>query len=169
MFPGEQPLHRIGNRSRTRLFTPEADFPSAAASVRYIESSALVAALLERDAEALAEVREIGHRVTSALTFAEAMRALLRARESRRIGVEIERAGLRRLRVLERGCLAVAVSEEILARAARPFPVEPVRTLDAIHLATIEQLGEAPQLVTVVTRDARVARNAHALGYVVVP
>ena len=49
--------------------------------------------------------------------------------------------------------------------AARPFPVEPVRTLDAIHLATLEVLGEVPQLVTVVTRDARMGENARAMGY----
>ena len=155
-------------RKTRRPSTPEEDYPVAAASVRYIESSALVAALLERDAEALAALREIGHRVTSALTFSEAMRALLRARASRRIGVEIERAGLRHIRKLERGCTAVAVNEEILARAGQPFPVEPVRTLDAIHLATLESLGETPQLVTVITRDERIARNARALGYAVV-
>jgi hypothetical protein len=33
--------------------------------LRYIESSALVAAILERDAEALAEIRELGQRATS--------------------------------------------------------------------------------------------------------
>ena len=54
-----------------------------------------------------------------------------------------------------------------MTRAARPFPVEPIRTLDGIHLATLELLGETPQLVTVVTREARVARNARALGYAV--
>jgi hypothetical protein len=63
----------------------------------------------------------------------------------------------------------MAVTEEILKRVARPFPAEPVRTLDAIHLATLESLGETPQLVTVVTRDERVARNARALGYAVAP
>jgi hypothetical protein len=51
---------------------------------------------------------------------------------------------------------------------ARPFPIEPIRTFDAIHLATAASLGEAPQLVTVITRDERVARNARALGYAVV-
>ena len=154
-------------KTRPRPFTPEEDFPAAAASLRYIESSALVAALLERDAEALAALREIGQRVTSALTFAEAMRALLRARQSRRIGAQTERSGLRHLGKLQGGCVIVAVSDEILARAARPFPIEPVRTLDAIHLATLESLGESPQLVTVVTRDDRIARNARALGYAV--
>jgi predicted nucleic acid-binding protein len=146
---------------------PEEDSAAAAPSVRYIESSALAAALLERDADALAAVREIGQRVTSALAIAEVTRALLRARASRRIGAEVERAGLRHLRKFELASIVIAVSDEILVRAGKPFPVEPVRTLDAIHLATLETLGEAPQLVTVVTRDERIARNARALGYVV--
>lgn len=59
----------------------------------------------------------------------------------------------------------IAVTDEILTRAGRPFPVEPIRTLDAIHLATIELLGETPQFATVITRDECVARNARALGY----
>jgi hypothetical protein len=42
--------------------------------------------------------------------------------------------------------------------------VEPIRTLDAVHLATAELLG-APQRVTIITRDARVTENARALGY----
>jgi hypothetical protein len=61
----------------------------------------------------------------------------------------------------------VAVTDAVLARVRRPFPVEPVRTLDAVHLATAELLGEPPQLVTVVTRDGRVRDNARALGYAV--
>ena len=55
----------------------------------------------------------------------------------------------------------------MLLRAGRPFPIEPVRTLDAIHLATLETLGDTPQLISVITRDARVRENARALGYVV--
>jgi hypothetical protein len=47
----------------------------------------------------------------------------------------------------------------------RPFPVDPVRTLDAVHLATAESIGEPPQLMTMVTRDNRVRENATALGY----
>jgi predicted nucleic acid-binding protein len=148
---------------------PEEDLPAAASSLRYIESSALVAALLEQDAEALAELRELGRRVASALTFAEATRAVLRARVTRRIAPADERAALRDLRAFERRCTVVAVTEDVLTRAGRPFPVEPIRTLDAIHLATIESLGVAPQLVTVLTRDQRVARNARVLGYAVVP
>lgn len=154
----------------TRRRRPEdaPDLPAAASSLRYIESSALVAALLEQDAEAQAEVREIGRRISSSLTLAETARALLRARVTRRISVDEERSALRALRRFERHSVIIDVTEAVLTRAGRQFPIEPIRTLDAIHLATIESLGEAPQLVTVVTRDARVARNAKALGYAVV-
>ena len=55
----------------------------------------------------------------------------------------------------------------MLGRVGRPFPIEPIRTLDAVHLATAELLEEPPQLVTIVTRDARVRENAKALGYAV--
>jgi predicted nucleic acid-binding protein len=147
---------------------PEATAAIAdSAGVRYIESSALVAALLERDADALQSVGTQGRQVTSTLTIAEAARGILRARAGARLTGDEERAAVRALRRFERRCYVVAVTDAVLARVRRPFPVEPIRTLDAVHLATAELLGEPPQLVTVVTRDARVRENARALGYVV--
>jgi predicted nucleic acid-binding protein len=137
------------------------------AGVRYIESSALVAALLERDAAALKSIRTRGRQITSALTIAEAARAILRARATARLTAEEERAAVRALRRFERRCYLVAVTDTVLARVRRPFPVEPIRTLDAVHLATTELLGEPPQLVTVVSRDGRVRANADALGYAI--
>ena len=74
---------------------------------------------------------------------------------------------MRALRRFERRCYVVAVTDAVLARVRRPFPVEPIRTLDAMHLATAELLGEPPQLMTIVTRDQRVRQNAEALGYAV--
>ncbi len=135
--------------------------------VRYIESSALVAALLERDADALKSVRTRGRKVTSALTIAEAARAILHARAAARLTADQEKAAVRALRRFERRCFLVAVTDPILARVRRPFPVEPIRTLDAVHLATAELLGEPPALMVVVTRDIRVRENAQALGYAV--
>jgi predicted nucleic acid-binding protein len=135
--------------------------------VRYIESSALVAALLERDLDALKSLRARGRKVTSALTIAEAARAILRARAAGRLTADQERAAVRALRRFERRCFLVAVTDAILARVRRPFPLEPIRTLDAVHLATTELLGEPPPLIVVVTRDVRVRENAHALGYTV--
>lgn len=138
---------------------------SPAATFRHIESSALLSALLESEPAAIAALRAEGERVTSALTFAETSRAIVRARVAGRLTSAQERAAIQALRTFERRCAVVGVTDAVLARAGRRFPIEPIRTLDAVHLATAELLGEPPQLVTLVTRDARVRDNAQALGY----
>lgn len=51
----------------------------------------------------------------------------------------------------------------VLERAARPFPV-PVRTLDGLHLATIDFLRERRVRIALATFDARQAEAARALG-----
>jgi predicted nucleic acid-binding protein len=135
--------------------------------VRYIESSALVAALLESDTTVIKKVARGTLQVTSALTLAEAGRAVIRARATGRLTAEEEQAAVRALRTFERRCFVLDVDRAVLNRVRRPFPFEPIRTLDAVHLATAELLGEAPPLVTIVTRDDRVRKNAEALGYVV--
>lgn len=105
--------------------------------------------------------------MSSSLTLAEATRAVIRAKATVRLTATDERAAVRALQVFARRCDLMAVTEAVLARVGRPFPVEPIRTLDAVHLATAEQLGEPPALVTIVTRDVRVRENALALGYAV--
>lgn len=158
---------RPARRLRRPRREPAVRKPTAAEPLRYVETSALLAALLEQDAGAIGALRASGRRVTSALTFAEAARALVRARATGRLTSEQERAALRALRTFERRTSVVAVSDDVLRRVARPFPVEPIRTLDAVHLAAAELLGEPPQLMTIVTRDARIRDNARALGYTV--
>jgi len=133
--------------------------------VRYIESSALVAALLERDTAVTKRLPTGTRQITSVLTLAEAGRAIIRARTTGRLTAEEEKAAVRALRTFERRCFLLEVDRAVLDRVRRPFPVEPIRTLDAIHLATAELLDEPPQLVTIVTRDERVRANARALGY----
>lgn len=127
----------------------------------------MLAALLEHDTAARQALRAEGRKVTSALTLAECARAIVRARVGGRLSPAEERAVVRGLRVFERRCYLVAITGAVLARVGRPFPVEPVRTLDAVHLATAELLDEPPQLVAIVTRDVRVSDNARALGYAV--
>ena len=139
--------------------------PTRFPASRYIESSALVAALLEGDKEARASIRARGMRITSALTMTEISRAVLRARLGGRITSQQERTLLFTLQRFTRRCHIVSVTEAILAQAGRPFPAEPIRTLDAIHLATAEALGHPPALVTIVTRDLRVRENAILGGH----
>jgi len=136
-------------------------------SIRYVETSALLAALLEGDEAARKSMRAKGRRVTSALTVAEGTRAILRARVTARLSPEQARAAMGGLRRFERRCFVVALTDSVLTRVGQPFPVEPIRTLDAIHLATVGLLGEPPDIVTVITRDHRVRDNAAALGYAV--
>lgn len=124
-----------------------------------------MAALLEHDTAVMRRVPPGTRQVTSALTLAEAGRAIVRARAIGRLTTEDERAAVRALRTFERRCFILDVDRAVLARVRRPFPAEPIRTLDAVHLATAEQLGEPPQVVTIVTRDARVRDNARAFGY----
>jgi len=134
---------------------------------RYIESSALVAGLLEGDRQVLEALRGSGLPVTSALTLTEAARAILRARVTGRLDRTHERAAVRALRSFGRRAFVVSVSDSVLRRAGAPFPVEPIRTLDAVHLATAELLDDSPSLVTFVTRDARTREYAIAMGYAV--
>jgi hypothetical protein len=55
------------------------------------------------------------------------------------------------------------------ARLAEAFPVEPVRTLDGIHLATIEELRTSLHVLTVLSLDDSVRKNALAMKMLVEP
>jgi hypothetical protein len=51
----------------------------------------------------------------------------------------------------------------VLERALEPFPI-PVRTLDAIHLASIEFLRSRGQTIELASYDARLLASGRALG-----
>lgn len=55
------------------------------------------------------------------------------------------------------------LAPEILARALEPFP-RPVRTLDALHLASADFLRQASPKLELATYDDRLARAAEAMG-----
>lgn len=156
----------MANTSRKTQPAFEPQF-AGGATFRYVETSALVAAGVEKDATAIQAIRGEGVRVASALTFAETRRTLTAARHSGRLSSDEHQSRLLWLRRFERRCEVVAVTTSVLTRLGRPFAVEPVRTLDAIHLATIESIEEDPAVVTIVTRDRRIAENARAMGYLV--
>ncbi len=132
----------------------------------YLETSAVLNWLLgqSRADEVRASVDAAEVIVTSALTFAETERALVRA-ENEELLREADGKRLRGL--LQRasaGWMRMMISEEILARAGRPFPVEPIRTLDAIHLATALAFTKALSDLRMLSLDRRLLGNARALG-----
>ncbi len=55
------------------------------------------------------------------------------------------------------------LSQDVLARALLPFPV-PARTLDALHLATMEFLRAAGHGIELASYDFRLVAGAKALG-----
>jgi predicted nucleic acid-binding protein len=56
------------------------------------------------------------------------------------------------------------LSARVVARALQPFPV-PVRTLDALHLASMDFLRGQGQMLELATYDQRLATAAQALGF----
>jgi len=56
------------------------------------------------------------------------------------------------------------VSEQVRELAGRPFPVEPLRTLDALHLASALLFMQVYPELQILTYDRRIAENAQALG-----
>jgi len=135
---------------------------------RYVETSALLRVLLDGDEALRPELSGAGL-VTSALTFVEAGRAIARARRERRLDARSGREAERQLAAFERSCDTLAMEEGTLRRARDDFPIEPVRTLDAIHLASVRVLDDELGGLEVVSCDERVRRNAAALGFVVLP
>jgi uncharacterized protein len=55
------------------------------------------------------------------------------------------------------------LTPRVLARALQPFPV-PVRTLDALHLATIDFIRGQGEIVELASYDNRLTTAARALG-----
>ncbi len=58
----------------------------------------------------------------------------------------------------------VEMSRAVLARALQPFPV-PVRTLDALHLASAAHLREHGADVSLATYDVRMREAGLGMGF----
>jgi predicted nucleic acid-binding protein len=133
----------------------------------YVESSAVLAWLLgEPKARAVRKLLAGAERVvSSSLTAVECARALGRGRASKRLSARDELAALRLLDVAARSWDVHELTDRVLARARLPFPVEPVRTLDALHLATAALFLEALGRVALLSLDERLLANAAPLGF----
>lgn len=66
-------------------------------------------------------------------------------------------------RALIGGVALLELAPPVLSRALEPFPV-PVRTLDALHLASLEFLRSRGQTVELASYDDRLLAAARALG-----
>lgn len=124
--------------------------------VTYLDSSAIVKLVVAEPESSVLWgylLRRKPH-VTSALAQTEVARALLP------LGPAAVRRGRDALRRLD----LVRVNDRVLTAAGSLRPVE-LRSLDAIHLATAQLLGES--LARIVTYDDRLAAAAAAAGLAV--
>ncbi len=137
----------------------------------YAETSAVLRWLFNEDAgEQILEDLQTSEKVLcSRLTLIEVRRVIHRAETESRIS-EAEAADL--FTVFGQAVARWAVLEvaaEVARRAEGEFPVEPVRTLDAIHLASALFLRESFPDLQILSTDERVRRNALPLGFDVLP
>lgn len=139
--------------------------------IAYAETSGVLAWLLgEADGVGVADLlRKAARVVASPLTGVEASRALVRAMTTGRLSAGEELAARALLVAAERSWITLALDGRVLDRARTRFPHEPVRTLDALHLATAMQFHEALGAVTMVSLDQRIRAHAGALGFEVAP
>ena len=135
-------------------------------SAVYVETSAVLAWLLgeSRSATVLSVINEAESVLTSVLTEVEVRRSLARARTAGTIS-EAAAAHLQgAFESVYRAWVLMEPGPEVRARASAPFPVEPIRTLDAIHLATALEFLKAVEDVRVLSLDKRVLDNIGPLG-----
>lgn len=121
----------------------------------YLDTSILLAQLLAEDRRPDAALWD-QPLVTSRLAEYE-LWTRLHARGLGRSHGDTARALLGRVALVE-------LVPPVLARATEPFPL-PVRTLDALHLASAHWLREQGQPVIVASYDTRFERAAAALGF----
>ena len=125
--------------------------------VTYVDSSAIVKLVVaEPESSALRKfLKQREPLVSSALARVEVMRALLPA------GNAVTRRGHEVLRRID----LIRINDRVLDTASAIEPYE-LRTLDAIHLATVGRFGDT--LEQIVTYDQRMAAAAQLSGWTVV-
>jgi predicted nucleic acid-binding protein len=132
----------------------------------YVESSAILAWLLDEDAgvvvrRILADAPVV---VASDLTLIECDRVLHRAAALGEL-TEAEVADRRaHLSNAAAHWNVLRIEGEIVERARQPFPGDPIRTLDAMHLASALVARAAVAGLSLLSLDLRIRSTARRLG-----
>ena len=137
----------------------------------YAESSSVTAWLLgEKRGKAVRDaLSSVDRVIASDLTILECHRTLIRYSYSDQIteGDAADCAAM--LEAASVHWHLLRIGGEVVERAGRPFPVEPVRSLDAIHLSVALQARAVLPGLIVLSLDERVRENARALGFDLLP
>ncbi len=133
----------------------------------YAESSAVLAWLLgEQTGHSVREVLRRAELVmASDLTLVECDRVLIRAVTTGEIDEAAAADRRAHLNAAAARWHLWRVNSEIVERARHPFPTEPVRTLDAIHLASALAARSAVPGIDLLSLDDRIRRAGKQLGF----
>ena len=134
-------------------------------TVVYLETSAYLAWLFDEPgaheiADALNDADLI---VTSELIRIETIRAIRRVQQERLVTPDQADLLKRTLDDDVRGWFRMSIDESVVTGASTAFPVEPVRSLDAIHLASALEFKKLYPDIKMLSLDDRIRHNKKAL------
>lgn len=107
--------------------------------------------------------------MTSTLTLIETDRAVLRGVDAGRFDAARAEERLAVLRSRVEHWVLFDIDGAVVERARARFPAEPIRSLDAIHLATALQIRALVPDLRVLSLDDRLRASARELGLALLP
>lgn len=107
--------------------------------------------------------------VTSELTLLECERAIYRGLSLRKFSEACARDLSRDLAIISTDWNVLRLLPGIVHRARQAFPDEPIRTLDALHVASALEARSLFSQMSLLSLDARVRKVATSLGFSVIP
>jgi predicted nucleic acid-binding protein len=137
----------------------------------YVESSALLAWLFREPGAARVETIIDGADIiaTSDLALVECDRAIHRQAALGRLSSEEGARLADDLASEAASWIVLEFTPKIVERARQPFPGEPIRSLDALHVAFALQVRQEQPNIAILTLDDRIRRVGASLGFAICP
>lgn len=137
----------------------------------YAESSAVLAWLFRQPGGAQVQqiLQAAGTIVSSDLTLVECDRAIHREVAVRGLTRVAARQLSADLRLEMSNWVVLALTPAVVARAREPYPAEPIRSLDALHVAWALHAKSAETGVAILSLDDRIRRVSASLGFELLP
>jgi hypothetical protein len=135
--------------------------------ILYAESSAVLSWLFGESSQpgVLSELRGARSVFCSRLTLVESQRAINVALALGRLSSADANSCRRLLARSARTWSILELTEAVCQRASQSFPHEPIRALDALHLASLLELQVIEPAIEPLTLDQRIRENALHFGF----